>query len=535
MPLRPRSHSKLSFALVALLLLPGMTVSASAQHVSTLLLPRGALLLEAAGSFSQIEARFGDGGRTPLGAGAFNAPINETGFPALMDEGDRIRTLVGSANHLISVGRFVGRFESNEQRIPLRAGFGVLDRVSIGVTVPIVRRRVDTHLQATGVDANVGPNPRTSGAASQVNGFRSGAQAALSTLRAAVDAACASEGDSSGTCVSGRTAEARVAGFLAELDQAWNDLDLFPLAGSPLGDALAARWDAARGDLASWGAEGPSSVPMARQPGAEQLEGYREQFSDPLWSANGFPVTTSDVLYTVGDVEAHLVVGLIGHGGLAEEGAVRDGIRIRSAVEASMRFATGEVDSFAVVIPTDGLSGHGGFGVRWVADVLAGDRAGILVDASWQSFTASEGIMRAVDASNGWNPAAARVLAEGAPGDRFRLGVTPRFILAPGVSLGAGLDLVRTADTEWTFRADPTGSPDDVSGSTAVPPARTVPGWTSQRVSVELRFAGWDAPVVGGLPFPADLSIRALRSVAGTDGAPVETRLEMGARLLRRR
>jgi hypothetical protein len=536
MPLRPRSHPTLPFALVALLLAPGMAHSASAQHVSTLLLPRGAFLLEGAGSFSQVDARFGNGGRSPLGAGAFDVAIGEAGFPALADEGERIRALVGSANQPISAGRFVGRFEANEQRIPLRAGFGVLDRVSIGVTVPIVRRRVDAHLQVTGADANVGPNPLSSGAASEVNGFRSSAAAALSTLRAAVDAACAAEGESSGACVSGRSAESRVAGFLAELDEAWNELDLFPLSGSPLGAALAARWAEARADLGTWGAEGPPSVPMARMAGAQQLASYRERYSDPVWSADGFPHATPDMLYTVGDVEAHLVVGLFGHGGLAEDGAVREGLRVRSAVEASMRFATGEVDSFAVLVPAEGLSGHGGLGVRWVTDVLAGGRAGILVDASWQSFTTSEGVMRGVDPSNGWNPAAARVLAEGAPGDRFRLGVTPRFILAPGVSLGAGLDLVRTSDTEWRFRADPADAPGGADpDNTALSPGRVVPGWTSQRVSVELRFAGWDAPVVGGLPFPADLRIRALRSVAGSEGAPVDTRLEMGARILRRR
>lgn len=533
-----RSTPKPVVPLVALILALAPALPAQAQHASTLLLPRGAFLLEGAGTFSQIEARFGDEGRRLLGGDAFEGAIGEARFSAIADEGDRIRALVGGASETLSAGRFIGRFEANEQRVPFRAGFGLLDRVSVGVTVPIVRRRLDAHLQISGGDANVGPNPLTGGQASEVSGFRSGATSALSTLRSSVDAACQAEGDASEACISGRAAETRVADFLAELDAAWNELDLFPLAGSPLGTALAARWSQARTDLAAWGAEGPAAVPMARPASAQQLEQYRTRYSDPVWSTEGFPVTTPDTYFTLGDVEAHLVVGLFGHGGPDAGAAEPGGLRVRSAVEASMRFATGEVDSFAVFVPSDGLTGHGGFGIRWVTDVLAGRRAGILVDAAWQTFTESEGVMRAVDPGNGWNPAAARVLAEGAPGDRIRLGVTPRFMLAPGVSLGAGFQVVRTAETEWRFRTDP-GAPGTGNGSEpgneALSPVRVIPGWTAQQALVELRFAGWDPPVVDGLPFPTELRVRALRSVAGTEGAPVETRLEMGARILRRR
>jgi hypothetical protein len=516
----------------------------SAQHAATLLVPRGAVLLDAEGVFTQVDARFGPDGRSALGGGRFDAVLGSATFPGFAEEEARLRTLAEAPEASLDAGRVVGRFEMNDQRIPLRLGYGVLDRVTVGVTVPFVRRRIDAHLQLTGLGANVGRNPRTGGQGAAVSAFRSEARAALAALRTSVDGTCAEAGPEADACVQGRAAEARVAGFLDELDAAWEDLDLFPLAGSGLGSALAARWSRARADLADWGAEGPGNLPLARVADADDLARLRTRSVDAVWSPEGFPSTTPDAFYTLGDVEAHLVIGLVGHGPPSATDAGSDaGLRVRSAVEGTLRFATGTVDSFAVVTPMEALAGHAGFGVRWVTDLLAGDRAGLLVDLAWQSFTESEGIVRAVDPADGWNPSAARALGTGAPGDLLRVGVTPRFVIASGLSLGAGFSLVRSGESRWTFRPAPGGLPGAGSGDGPgdeplpgeLPMEHVAPGWTAQQAVLELRFAGWDAPVVDGLPFPAEVRVRALRSLAGSDDAPVETRLEMGVRLLRRR
>ena len=524
-PVSPR----LAIPAFVLLLLTSLPAAASlqAQHVGDLLVPRGAILLEAGGLFSQAAERFGEGGRTPLGSGAFETDLTADRFPVLGREQEALRALLADPEASLRAGAFRSRLELNDQRVPLRVGYGVLDRVTVGATVPLVRRRIDAHLQVSGATANVGENPARGATAPEVAAFRSGAAGALASLRASVEARCAEEGADADACLAGRASEARFEGFLGLLNEAWDDLDLFPLAGSAAGSTLRSRWAATRAELEAWGVESPSTLPLAQRISPSTLQ---SSLSDPIWGSEGFPVTTPESFLVLGDVELHAVIGLVGVG----SGAGAGGLRMRSALEATLRLGTGVMDSLAVVTPSEPVSGHGGVGLRWVTDVLLGHRAGILVDVGWQGFGEGTGRLLAFDAEDAWNPSRTRVTAAGAPGDRLRIGVTPRFILVPGLSLGGGFEVIRTGEARWTVTASPPGFID-----TAPLPAphmeRIIPAWSAQRAVVELRFSGWEEPVVGGLPFPLQLTFRGIRAVGGSDGAPVDTRLEMGARVLRRR
>jgi hypothetical protein len=516
-------------ALALVAALPGLPgQEAGAQHVADLLAPRGSILLEAGGHFSQGARAFGPDGQRLPGEEAFRIPLEAGRFPSLAPEEEGLRVLLEDPAASLQAGRFVSRLEVNDQRVPFRLGYGVLDRVTVGVSVPLVRRRVDALLQVSAEGANVGRNPfQVQGQGQGVVAFRDAAAQSLTELRGAVEARCADEGEASSACMQGRAAELRLETFLDQLNDAWNNLDLFPLVGSPAGQALGGRWAAARGDLAAWDVASPETLPLASSTAAQVL---RQSLSDPIWGTEGFPASPpEDVVYALGDVELHAVVGLLGMGGADAPGGSPDGLRIRSAVEGTLRLATGQVDSFAVVTPLEPTAGHGGVGVRWVTDLLVGQRAGVLVDVGWRGLGKGEGILLAFDPQNAWNPAAARVPARGTPGDQLRLAVTPRFILVPGLSLGAGVEVTRTGEGVWT-RVGGEGDP----GNGSVPTSRTVPAWTRQDVTVELRYAGWSEPALSGLPFPVELLLRGVRSVGGSGDALVQTRLEMGARLLRR-
>ena len=527
--LNPPDSPRPAFPAFVLLLLASLLAASplQAQHVGDLLVPRGAILLEAGGLFSQAAERFGEGGRTPLGSGAFEADLTADRFPVLGREQEALRALLVDPEASLRAGAFRSRLELNDQRVPLRVGYGVLDRVTVGATVPLVRRRIDAHLQVSGATANVGENPARGATAPDVAAFRSGAAGALASLRASVEALCAEEGANADACLAGRASEARFEGFLGLLNEAWDDLDLFPLAGSAAGSTLRSRWAATRAELEAWGVESPATLPLAQRISPSTLQ---SSLSDPIWGSEGFPVTTPESFLVLGDVELHAVIGLVGIG----SGAGAGGLRMRSALEATLRLGTGVMDSLAVVTPSEPVSGHGGAGLRWVTDILLGHRAGILVDVGWQGFGEGTGRLLAFDAEDAWKPSRTRVTAAGAPGDRLRIGVTPRFILVPGLSLGGGFEVIRTGEARWTVTASPPGFMD-----TAPLPAphteRIIPAWSAQRAVVELRFSGWEEPVVGGLPFPLQLTFRGVRAVGGSDGAPVDTRLEMGARVLRRR
>jgi len=527
--LRPRTAVPGVLAAALALLVPAGPLAG--QHAGDLVIPRGAILVEAFGIFSQAAERFDAAGRVPLGSGAFEADLVPQRFPALEAEEAALRTLLADPSLALRGGRFRSVLEMNDQRVPLRVGYGLMDRLTVGVTVPLVRRRMDAHLQASGAGANVGQNPASSSETAQaVAAFRSGATQSLQALRGRVDARCDAEGPDSEACLAGRAAESRVSGFLGQLNDAWDNLDLFPLAGTAEGGTLRARWSEARTDLGAWNVEGPETLPLAVRTSPSTL---RQALSDPVWGTEGFPSDTPDAFLALGDVEIHAVLGLFGQGAAQATGSIpADGFRVRSAVEGTLRLPTGVVDSFAVVTPSAPTGGHGGLGVRWVTDLLVGERTGVLVDLGWQAFSEGEGRMLAFDADNAWNPALARVTARGTPGDRLRLAVTPRFIVVSGLSLGAGVEVIRTGQARWTAVATTAGPGEPGAGGN---PERVIPAWSSQQGVVELRFAGWEEPVVGGLPFPVELSFRGVAAVSGSGGAPVERRLEMGARILRQR
>jgi hypothetical protein len=529
LPARPRPVPPGTLALALFLLFsPG---ALEGQHADNLVIPRGSILAEAFGIFSQAAERFEADGRGALGGVAFDSDLVPARFPALEAEETALRTLLADPSLSLRAGRFRSVLELNDQRVPLRVGYGLMDRLTVGVTFPLVRRRMDAHLQATGTGANVGQNPATLGeTASAVTAFRSGAAASLQTLTARVDERCDTEGITSEVCVAGRAAQARVSGFLGQLNEAWETLDLFPLVGTAEGSTLRARWSAAQADLGAWDVDGPETLPLAVR---TSTSAFRQQLSDPVWGDGGFPAETSEGFLALGDVEIHAVLGLFGQGAAQATGPLpAGGLRVRSAVEGTLRLATGAVDSFAVVTPSAPLAGHGGLGVRWVTDLLVGERAGVLVDLGWQTFTEGSGGMLAFDPENAWNPELARVTAQGTPGDRVRLAVTPRFIVVHGLSVGAGLEVIRTSEARWVATA--TGTPGGSLGGDGGN-ERVIPAWSSQQGVIELRFAGWEEPVVGGLPFPVELSVRGVAAVSGSGGAPVERRLEMGARILRRR
>lgn len=479
------------------------------QHVEDPVLPRGAFLFQVEGMFHHAADAFGDERAQPFG-GPFFTGVDPTSFPSLEPVQNALRDLTGASDFSLRAGEIRGRFEVNEQFLPIRVGYGVMDRVSLAVTVPFVRRHIDAHLFLDQEGANVGRSPGSS-----VTGtFRSESAAALAELRTRVGEACTESGEESQACQEGRAAEDRVAGFLDLLDSVWAEDSPFPLAGTDVGLSLVGRWSSIQDDLSTWGAVGPEDLPLATLPLDNDF--LRAELVNPVWGPGGFPSETAEALLLLGDVEAHLALRLLS---LAPEGR-RPGVR--SAVEATARFPTGQSDSLSLVTPLDPPRGYGGGGVRWVTDLLLAEgRVGVLVTLGWSTFLDEEVVLLAADPDRPWDPGARRRVMTGAPGDRMTLGVTPRWSIAPGLSLGGGYEWAHGSEGRWSGRD---GGPSSV--------ARPV---TQHRGVLEFRLAGWSTPLVEELRFPVELAARALWALSGETGTPRERRVELGARLLRRR
>jgi hypothetical protein len=480
-------------------------------------LGRGRLLFEVGGEARSVSRLYEGGGP---GEFLFVPDLGVDHVPGLAPVEDRLRGLAGvPETPRLRLGTTRGRVSANEQVLPMRLSYGVLDRITLGVTVPVVRRRVDALLRLSPDGANVGANPADEPEAG-VAAFLAGSQAALTDLQAAVDAWCAENGEGDAQCQSGRALTEEFGSFLSALSTAYNEEALFPMGGSDLGDLLAARWSAVREGAATWAAEAPEALPLAT--GGIGDEAFRSLVLAPAWGATGFPGETPKAFLLLGDVEAHLALALLDPDPPGQEGG---SVRIRSALVGTVRFPTGTPDSLRTVAPLDPPRGVGGVELKSVSDILLPGRFAALAVVEVGRSGTRDLTLLAPDPAQPFIPGATRTEVRWTPGDHLRVSLTPRFHLHRSLSLGAG----------WSYMAR---GPDqyeslDPDGPVPFQPER---GPRLHRASIELRFAALEPPASESILRPVAFMIRGSRTVSGSGPlAPVERSLEIGGQLVLRR
>lgn len=489
------------------------------------LIARGAILFGVGGTHTTVRNLHLGGQLRPLGEEHFSQRLGVQELPELQDAETRFRELLGpGSNWSLNLGSVGGRFQVQEQHVPLSLGYGVLDRLTVGVTIPLVRRRIDSTVRFAGHDATAGTNPSATDPA-QVSGFLTAALQALADLQNRVETVCDPDPEPDpaavdpSRCHDGQELLEQTAGFLDLLESAYQNELVFPLRGTEGAFRLLDRWVAFRNDLADWNVSAPGEIPLARSPLGDQA--FASSFVDPLWGPDGFPRDRAEEFMEMGDVEFHAVLGIL-------DTALADrALRVRTSVVGTLRLGTGEPDSLQALAPVGPPRGVGGMGVRVVADIVSARRVGLLSVAELWQFQETETALLAPDPARFFGAEGLNRLPVGwTPGATLRMGLTPRFHLMPGISLGLGYHLERRNAASFTPRTGgdaATGFLQALEGSS-----------TLQRLRGELRYHGLDSPVLEALPFALDLVLSYEEPIRGSGTlATAERRVRMGARFLR--
>lgn len=508
-----------------------------AQETEGPLAPAGRLRLQVFSTFTSWDQRFGartvDGVTVeetePLGFDLSRddwvslfpgVPGLEEALSELVD--DDVDALLGATRFAVSADR---------TRVPIRLDLGVLDRLSIGVTVPFVKNRTEVSFDFDSTGTNLGLNPAATDPAAVLQ-YLDDLGRAASEARGLAEEACAGDPDGS-TCLEALALADDLGGFLGGLTGAYGASLLFPHLDSVTGASLRDRSGVLSSRLAGLGL-GEIGVPL---PLAVPIRS-RDDLDLFMEGALGLePFGNRVGLWELGDVEVHAAARLF-------SGVRRDApdgpVRARWDVGAGLlvRLGTGALDDPNSLLDLPSGDGQTDIEGRLFAN-LAWGRMGLWTDLRYGVQLSTRTARRIAPPDFPLTVPATLAAVEWTPGNYLDLELAPRYHLTETLAF-VGAYRLSTKGSDTFRRLTPAGDPPE-------PPVPAGPLFADAEL-LELETEETVHQLAGALvfntlrawrdgeaaaPFEARFGVRA--AIAGSGGRTPKTfSTEFGVRLYRR-
>jgi hypothetical protein len=320
--------------LLAARLVTPATLAAQAEFATPV--PAGVVRINFTPIWLQYDHYFGyhtpgyaDGAPVPLGAALTADSLGVANLPFLGPYQDTLRNATGLGAFSFNLGRVVTQLSASIRTLPIGIEVGLSRRLAIGVTVPIVRSRVDVSFAADSAKpGNVGWNP----------GYLD--PAAISAFRDQMDAALAALQEQAANGPDSLRPPAQAALAALQPFRGLVGAPFLPRDTTAAGDSITMRLASAEADysqlvtrFAALGITLPALTATLALPDAALTRADLERlFSDPT-----LPVA-ADTLGTVvrtgiGDITAHAALQFA------------DGARYRGQLVVTTRFPTGSAPS----------------------------------------------------------------------------------------------------------------------------------------------------------------------------------------------
>jgi len=484
----PRPRWLAATALASCLLAPGSADAQAGlpQLEDATLAPRGVLRLRAITAWTRFDTRFTDAGVEPVGARFTRDSLGAGSLPTLTPA----QALVQSASaspFTLSIGRSRLDARVREEVVPLGLEYGVTNRLTVGVVVPVVRRRIAVQFRLDSAGANVGPNLlRTSTAARQNNAQ---VQTEFANARAQLQAraqfcqsnpgapSCASFDQAAATQVlaASQTFAADVGNLYGT--STGDGMPFVPLATSDAQLAIAARvagFNAQFRSLLGASTDLVVAVPRgaAGPVGSAELQEYR---TDEV----GADSISSEERSGIGDVEVHVKALLVDR-----RPTTQRSLGMQLVVAAGARLPTGSRDSPSEFADLTLGAGSPAVEARAALDLTFGRFGLLAVGDGWTTVAATEDV------------------AVGAESQVFGLHLAPRWYVSAPLSFHAAYSL---------RQGDGPGTTQLVGGGVSV---STLPAFRA-----------------GGGPLPFEMRFTHLEAISGPAGTPKFFRDQLELRL----
>ena len=457
-----RATAALLFALFATL---GLPRAAFPQGEDAVPVRPGTLRLVLAPDWAHWDHRFGEGtpgypkgALEPLAVDFGSEALGVGRMPFLAAAQNRIRSLTGLPGFAVNLGRARLTLNANVRVMPLGFELGLTRRLSIAVSVPLVRSRVEAYLLGPDTSAaargNVGFNPAflTPGA---LDAFRQQVDSALIALQTqaasgppALRAQAQATLDAIGPhlcdlyALAGGSASSSASLCFATTPEAMSAL--LPVAGTPAGDSLAtvlARDQASYESLRTLYAAGVlpalNATYLLPTTALDSLQ-LRRLFSDPGGPLAGDSLT-SIVRTRLGDIEASATYQV----------AASHGYRAQVAV--TVRLPTGSRDSENNFI--DVGTGDHQLDIEVAArnDIILGSTFWIHAGVRYGRQFADQLMRRVTPANIPFAPASSLALVRRDLGDYVAIDLVPNWQLDDAFSLGLGYHYFAQGATTFDY------------------------------------------------------------------------------------
>ncbi len=506
----------------------------AAQSLADPLVSSGRARVSGGGEFLSWRDRFGlDGRREPLATDLTRESAASL-FPGLGALETALDALLEPGTFPLRLGASRGFVSQNQVRVPLSVDVGITDRITVGVTVPLVRTTVEADLFVrTDSTASLGANPAVV-AQVAVAGFLDVLRTRRDDVTAAASQLCTSD-PGSNACADATALAADLSSSATLLGQAYGASALFPAAGSQAGEALIGQFAALDAALAAQGHSELGAPPPLATPPLTTAD-LQALLADPGGPFAAAPVESFGGLWGVGDVEARVAAQLL-------RGARVDSLGVPSlawnlSAVGTVRLPTAARDSLELFL--DRGRGDGQLDLEaGVYLAVSTPRFALRARGDYTLQQAAEIDVRVVPYGSVISGVLDIARADWNPGDRLAFEVEPALRVAPALSLAASYRFVRQgedsfAPVQTTGLVPATDSVPGPSGS-FYPDVSVLSVGTGIRLhelggSLTYRSTGLAETTTGG--FEAFLQLR--KAVSGSGGrVPAGIRASFGLRLHR--
>lgn len=515
--------------LLPALLLPG---AASGQLIGGPIVPSGHLRLDIDANYITWDERFGlraEGGSLieevePLGWNLSSDALGSDRLPAAAITEARLRTLFADSDYRFNLGSTSHLLAAHIRRVPLGFRLGVFRWLTVGATLPMVQRRLDSELVYAPGGANAGLAPSPSVSAPFMNEYRN----ALSEARAVLGRQCEMD-DTTPECRTGRAVLAEGDALLGSLATLFGEAVFFPLRGSAEGDTLVARLGEVRTGLSNIGVTS-FTAPL---PLGTPLDGaaFDSLVVAPVFGANGLPAEGMDALWEPGDLEVGAALQLLnptlrradppdlGEAADSVAAAEQDsggGFGVRLGVAGMLRLGTGTPqDTIREFLDMEVAEGQTDIEVRAFGGVDWARRVELAFDVRYGIASPVYVRRRIGPPDTGFAPRPPLETVQWQPGNYLEYTIVPQLLLTPELAVG------------FVYRAFSRGADIYTGDAGDLAPLSLETDAEVRSMGVDVRYSSF---LGGGFPVVARFGWEAARS--GTGGRTPRTgRVRFGASL----